>query len=89
MPNLIAPNGKLIIATADFVPGNAQIADVTRKPDGSLEIDFAGETELCWNGQYTATTRRKINGKWKSVDLYVDEDGNQWPENELKLEGEA
>ena len=74
---LYAPNGKRIIASKDWVPGNALIASATRNPDGTLEIEWAGETRICWDGQYTEERRNQR--------VFVDEDGNEWLEKRLHL----
>jgi hypothetical protein len=37
-------------ATCDLVPGNALLQDL-----GDGEFDYAGETKMCWDGQYTET----------------------------------
>ncbi|MDB6095553.1 MAG: hypothetical protein JWM32_3115 [Verrucomicrobia bacterium] len=74
---LYAPNGKQIIATKDWIPGNALIQGATRAADGSLEIEWAGETKVCWDGQYT----EQVNGRM----TYLDEDANEWREDQLTL----
>lgn len=74
-----APTGKTIVATADMVPGNALITEGSwqREPDGTLSHGWVGETIMCWDGQYT--TQR--DGK----DLFVDEAGELWTEDQLVL----
>ena len=74
-----APNGKRIVAMCDLVPANSLIADDTfrRDPDGSIAFEWAGESVLCWDGQYTMQR--------EGEDLYVDEDGETWRESEIKL----
>ncbi len=74
---LHAPNGKRIVASSDLVPGNAFIASATRNPDGTFEIEWEGETKMCWDGQYTETHRGQR--------VFIDEDGNQWLEKKLAL----
>ena len=76
----IAPNGSPIIGTADLVPGNALIAGCSwfQDEDGNLAFEWKGETEMCWDGQYTRTDER---GKT----VYVAEDGTEWPEDQIKL----
>lgn len=76
-----APNGAEIIGTCDMIPGNALISNFTRLPDGSLELDWVGETEVCWDGQETKTDAR-------GQTIYVDDNGNEWPEDQVSLEGE-
>lgn len=74
---LYAPNGKRIVASSDLVPGNALIAGATRNPDGTFEIEWDGETKMCWGGQYTEMHRRQR--------VFIDEDGSQWLEKKLTL----
>jgi hypothetical protein len=75
----ISPTGALIVGSADWVPGNALIEERSwkRLPDGSLDFEWVGETVLCWDGQYT----KERDGK----DLYVDEDGEEWTADEVRL----
>lgn len=74
---LHAPGGKHIVVRSDLVPGNAFIASATRNPDGTFEIEWEGETKMCWGGQYTETHRGQR--------VFIDEDGNQWLEKKLTL----
>lgn len=74
---LYAPNGRRINAAQDSVPGNALIAGAVRDREGKLEIDWTGETRLCWDGQHTEET----NGER----VFLDEDGNAWRESLLSL----
>lgn len=46
-----SPTGSLIVATADLIPGYAEVAGVTRAEDGSLIFEYGGETGMDWNGQ--------------------------------------
>jgi|ERR1051326_8512843 hypothetical protein len=75
----ISPTGSPIVGSADWVPGNALIEEGSWKwlPDGSFDFEWVGETVLCWDGQYT----RARDGK----DLYVDEDGEEWTADEIRL----
>jgi hypothetical protein len=51
------PNGVPIIGTSDLIPGNALIADFNRRdPDGSLSFEWAGDTDVCYDGQMTQMT---------------------------------
>lgn len=77
---LYAPNGQRITAAKDWVPGNALILGATRNPDGTLEIEWDGETKLCWDGQYT-----ERHGDQR---IFLDEDANEWRENQLTLGSE-
>ena len=75
---LYAPNGKRISASKDWVPGNALIASATRNPDGTFEIEWEGETKMCWDGQHT---EEKDDQR-----IFLDEDAGEWPENNLTLQ---
>lgn len=77
---LYAPTGKRIVASKDWIPGNALIQSASRLPDGSLEIEWAGETKLCWDGQYT-----EHDGERR---IFLDEDANEWAEHRLVLGSE-
>ena len=81
-----APNGRPIIGTADLIPGNALIADgsFTRSWPGDvrdtkpeISFEYGGETDICWNGQYT----KEESGET----LYVADDGKEWRESEIVL----
>jgi hypothetical protein len=74
---LYAPNGKRIVASKDWIPGNALINSATRNPDGTFDIEWAGETKICWDGQYTEESRGQR--------IFLDEDGNEWREKRLRL----
>jgi hypothetical protein len=51
-----SPTGSPIVGTADLIPGNALIQEFHKLPDGTLEIDWASETDVCWDGQFTKTS---------------------------------
>ncbi len=74
---LYAPNGRRIIATKDWIPGNALIDGATRHPDGSLELAWTGATQICWDGQSTEMSRGRR--------VFIDAAGNEWPEHRLTL----
>lgn len=78
-----SPSGSLIVATADVIEANALIRSMERLPDGSVEIEWVGEAEVCWDSQRTK--------QQEGQDLYVDEDGQEWKESELvwKDDGEG
>jgi hypothetical protein len=75
----ISPTGSPIVGTADMVPANALIqqGSFTRGADGAIEFEWEGESLCCWDGQYT----KQRDGK----DLYVDENGEEWTEDQIKL----
>lgn len=74
---LYAPNGQRIAASKDWIPGNALIAFVKRATDGTLDIEWDGETKMCWDGQHT----EELAGKR----IFLDEDSNEWREDQLTL----
>jgi len=76
---LIAPNGKDIVGTADFVPGTCFLHNdnVTQRADGTYEFAYADETKMDWDGQETRVTCGQR--------VFVDSDGKTWLERELKL----
>ena len=75
---LYAPNGQRIIATKDWIPGNALIDGATQNPDGTFDLIWNGETKICWDGQYTEEYRGRR--------IFLDEAGNEWPEHRLAHE---
>lgn len=74
---LYAPNGRRVIASKDWIPGNALIQNATRNADGSLEIEWEGETQVCWDGQYTETVSDRR--------IFLDDQANEWREDQLYL----
>jgi len=65
-----APNGSPIVGTSELTPG---MAEVTFHEDGTW--DYAGETDVYWDGQTTVT--------WAGQIVWQDQDGNEWRESEL------
>lgn len=76
---LIAPNGAPIVGTLELIPGVAGIQRVKAgKGDGGLfEIEYDGETEVDWDNQVTV--------KRKGGRVFVDPDGQEWLESQLRL----
>jgi len=74
---LRAPNGLRIVASKDWIPGNAGIEKVSCRPDGTLDIVWSGETQIGWDGQHT----EEIGGQR----IFLDENGGEWRENCLTL----
>lgn len=72
-----------IIGTLDLVPGRANLNGATRLPDGTLDIDWAGETTMFWDDQ--KTVQRRIDDGHPLENIYLDEDGNEYLESELEL----
>lgn len=73
---LMTKCGKLIESTYELVYGTAAISAVTRKEDGTLDIDHDDETEIDWNSQRTV---READGQMK----FVTEDGEVFLESEV------
>jgi hypothetical protein len=77
---LVAPDGTPIRGTVENLPATAYINvdSVTQKEDGTYDFEWSGTTECWWDAQETATRDGQR--------LFDDENGNEWPENELVLE---
>lgn len=73
---LYAPNGSPIIGTADTILATPQALSFERLPDGSIEVEWSGETEVHWDSQTT-------NKDERGFDIFVAEDGTEWPEDQL------
>lgn len=78
---LYAPSGRKIVGTAESLLATAYTVVVGREPDGSIDFDYEGESKMHWD---TQETRKDANGE----NLWTDEDGVDWPESCLSLEGE-
>jgi hypothetical protein len=74
---LVGPNGMRIRGTLERVLGVALIQSATMKR-GKLDYEYEGETEIFWDGQETVTDE-------KGETVFVDVEGNEWPESELRL----
>ena len=77
MGKLYAPDGALIVGTLELVTGSAGIIGATRQPDGSLDLEYEGGTEMF--GDDSKTVERK------GQRVFLDEDGSEWLESELLL----
>ena len=79
---LYSPNGTLIDGTLDLVPGRCGIVteDITQNADGTYAFGFDGGTDMFWDDQRTV----ERDGQR----IFLDEDGNEWPENVLVLRDE-
>mgnify|MGYP001600197707 CR=1 FL=1 len=126
----ISPTGSPIIGTADMVPANALAFNFERTSDGSLTLEWAGQSDMCWNGQYTKQTggaeyaaedllaaakaalddlygipgtdlssfAQAVRDQLKAAiamaeaprqTIFVDEEGEEWPEDQIKLVAES
>lgn len=77
MPNLYAPDGTRITATVDTLTAFAAIEGAKRLSDGSIDIHYAGESDVDWDSQKTVVR----NGQR----VFMDADGNEHLENTLLL----
>jgi hypothetical protein len=84
MSRLLAPNGAEIVGTKELVPGVALIQDVKAKPDGGFTFEFAGDTEMDWDGQTTVCKNVGKNGA--PVRVFVDDQGDEWLETDLSVD---
>lgn len=75
---LVSLDGIPIDGTLESVPGLARIISATRQPDGSLDIDYDGQTDLEWNDQESITD---ANGEKIFVTMY----GQPLPASQVKL----
>lgn len=71
--------GAAVVRSLERLSGTAVIADDTfvRNPDGSLDYDYEGTTDVHWNGQLTVT-----RGKDR---VFIDDNGDEVLESELEL----
>jgi hypothetical protein len=76
-----APNGKEIRGTLETVCGVAEGQEFTRAADGSIEFVYSGSTDIWWDEQKTVTRQGQR--------VFIDEDGAEWPESKIVIEGEA
>ena len=77
MAKLCAPDGTLITATRELIPGTCDLnpyGDITRNADGTLDFEWCGETEIDWDGQETV----EENGER----IFIDENGGELREDE-------
>lgn len=78
-----APNGSPILGTLEKLSGRAEITEDSYKknPDGTLDFDYQGGTEIFYDDQETVVQEGKR--------MFLSADGNEWPEDQLVLrEGE-
>ncbi len=75
---LVTLAGVAIQGTLESLSGVAGITSAVRKEDGSLDVDHEGGTKICWDDQ---RTRKSPAGE----DIFVTEDGDEVPANQVKL----
>jgi len=71
-------DGRMITGTLEKVYGNALLSGAHRNPDGTLELDYEGETKIWWDGQLS---ERDDGGRL----IFLDEQCNEVPESEVML----
>ena len=81
MAQAFSPTGGEIIGTLEHMHGVALASDYTRAGDGKISFEYDGGTDVNWDGQETVD--RDGNR------VFVDESGDEWTEDEIRLEGEA
>jgi hypothetical protein len=74
-----APDGTPITGTLERLSGEALVdpESFSRKEDGTLVYDHAGETVVFWDGQETEKRGGKV--------VFVDDGGDEWTEDQIVL----
>lgn len=75
---LVTLEGAEITGTAETIPATAIALSATRREDGTLEVQYEGQTDVDWDGQKTLKTP---NGQR----LYVTDSGEWVPESHVML----
>lgn len=76
MGNLYAPNGVLIVGTADVILATATITlGSVKKTETGFNLEWQG-SDVHWDSQETRTKNGRL--------IYVDDDGAEWPEDQLE-----
>lgn len=75
----LAPNGKLIIGTADLIPalGYVHSDSFVRNANGTLTAEHTGRSRVYWDGQ----EREKHDNQ----PVYLDETGEEWRADQITL----
>ena len=81
---LLAPNGKLIRGTIETLKACAGILGAMEgEGDGArFELDYGGPTDVWWD---ESKTEIDANGER----LFLDVEGDEWPESQLRLVDES
>jgi hypothetical protein len=74
----VGPNGERIVGVIESVLGCANVQCVHLNDKGEREIEYAGGTKIFWDTQQPLDDER---GR-----LWIDENGVEWPESDLKWE---
>jgi hypothetical protein len=77
-----SPNGYRTKGTYDWIPGCALATSFSVSEGGQIDPDFAGETEVFWDGQ-------EIEKSEKGEALYICEYGDTWADRELDFREQA
>jgi len=75
---LKSPKGTVIVGTLELVHGWAGIHGPVKRGERGFEFDHDGDTRLDWDGQKTVLRDGER--------IFVDADGNEFKESELRLE---
>lgn len=75
--SLRAPDGTPISGSYDTLKATAHISSAERNPDGSLSIDWAGDSDIDWDSQETFERHGQR--------VFVDENGVEWLECDLHI----
>lgn len=78
MKQLYTKSGTRIRGTLEQLKGVAEVLGFEQLPDGTIEPEWEGYTELWWDEQRTV---KNAQGKH----IYVDEDGDEYTLDELEL----
>ena len=76
--NLVSPAGTLITATLERIGGRAGIipGSARTNPQGGVEFDYDGETEIFWEDQRTVVRDDQR--------VFLDENGREFLEHQLR-----
>lgn len=72
-----SPTGSKIIGTYDTIQATALVYGFRSGPNGLLEYEYAGETEVDWDSQETIMKDGERT--------FVDGEGNVWRESQLVI----
>lgn len=73
----LSPEGNEILGTYEMCPARAEISNFSRNPDGSIAYEYAGDSEMFWDGQETVMKDGKV--------VFLCSDGKEWTEDQIKL----
>ncbi len=74
----LSPKGTRILGTLEELTARAEIASFTRGPDGKIEWDYEGDTEVFWDGQMTVKDKQ-------GREIFLDANGDEWALDQLTL----